>query len=58
MRDRRTLLVAVTFLAVVAVSAARLLTHLTGALGEVEPAWAQTSSCGELRASSCEGGEL
>jgi hypothetical protein len=47
MRDRRTLFVAAIFLAAVAVSAARLLMHLTGGVGEVQLAWAQISSCGD-----------
>src|SRR5262249_60792362 len=45
MRDRRMFLVAATFLAAIMLPAARLLTHVPGDVGEVQPAWA-ASSCG------------
>ena len=45
MRDPRKLFVVVTFLAAIMLPATRLLMHLGGDLGEVQPAWA-ASSCG------------
>src|SRR5215813_6619321 len=45
MRDRRMFLVAATFLAAIMLPAARLLTHVPGDVGDVQPAWA-ASSCG------------